>query len=64
MTHPTGDLLTFLLRIEWQGSEVHFVCPSCRASRMHGHEKDCDMDQRITRLHQRQMQTVPRGEQE
>jgi hypothetical protein len=44
-------MLALLLRIEWQGDEQHYVCPSCRANRMHGHLPDCDLAQRIAALH-------------
>ena len=46
------EILTLLLRIEWQGSEVHYMCPSCRASRMHGHMSDCVLKAKIDALSQ------------
>ena len=39
--------ITLLLRIEWQGSDVHYLCPMCRASRMHGHLEDCELAKAI-----------------
>ena len=37
------EILYLLNRIEWQGDETHYVCPSCRASQMHGHMVDCEL---------------------
>lgn len=46
-----SDLLTLLMRIEWQGDDTHFVCPSCRCSRMHGHGDSCELQKQIKALH-------------
>lgn len=43
-------VLTLLLRLEWAGSEVHHVCPSCGATRMHGHHVGCALRHMIHAL--------------
>lgn len=35
------EVRDLLQAIEWAGDDVHFVCPSCRCDRMHGHDKGC-----------------------
>lgn len=32
-----------LQSLEWEGSTVHFECPSCRASQVGGHERNCKL---------------------
>jgi len=44
------EMLTLLLRIEWQGSETYYVCPMCHASQMHGHSKKCTLKHAIEAL--------------
>lgn len=40
----SADRVLWLLnRIEWQGDSIHYVCPSCRENRMHGHKPDCQL---------------------
>ncbi len=46
-----SQALRLLMRIEWQGDETHYVCPSCRQSQMHGHKPDCDLAAQIAALH-------------
>lgn len=53
MEPVNSTILTLLLRIEWQGDETHYICPSCRASRMHGHMPGCDLAAKIAVLGER-----------
>lgn len=46
----TQAMLALLLQIEWQGDDVHYICPSCRASQMHGHQRKCALQAMLTNL--------------
>ena len=34
---------TLLTKIEWEGDDRNFECPSCRASKVSGHEAGCEL---------------------